>query len=856
MVKGAMALVAAMVSAFAGAQQPPGSVGGPPKASEATKAFHKPSPKELEVERTMRYALFLLESEHDYKGAIEQCAKVTRLDAKHVPSQVCTARAEMQLGEWQKAIKALQAVVKLVPRDRSAWATLGQAIRSSGDEEKALAAYEKALEIDRFFGPALLGAGDIVYNRFQKAPSDALKSRTLDLYDRFLKFGNESKGPLGARVERVLVAMRDGAAAADFLDARRIYDSAFASYSDFAPTMERAFALLEGVLAKKAGYAPALYYQGLIHLSVKSAKLHSVEKAREKLTAAGDYAPALVELGRLARTSDDLDGARKLLEQAVRVDERSQKGWLELGLVEKLADRRDGAATALRRAVDLDPSSDVAGKAIVELSILAPSDARVMAHFQTAGGFKGDVFGSEKFKGSIAILEQNLGGVDDAAPEAVWLDKMMRRLLAAGEVQVPYLFTVKVTRTEMINAFAVPNGNTYFTRGFLAFVKKTFPDVPMDENNAVVASVMGHEITHVIKEHVLRSFVFRDAMGTGRATPASLVTVTRTHEIEADRDGMKLMFLAGYDPRAAVQVMEGYAKVLGEVPRGLDHPTFDERVHYLEEYWSNEMAFAYASFHQGVARVAEAQGAEATDLNRAAGLYRDAIEDFRRFTVAFKRTRESLNNLGLAHAKLGLFELAKKDPKTPLARWYTEFSVEPTLALKFVPLASTGKTRGGAESDDGATSSSLRQARAYLDEAVKRDPGYARARFNRAVVQLATGEASEAEKALAALEGECGKPAGCGMPTDPIRQLLGVVRAEQGRMAEAVKAFEESLEDGHGTPAAPLPPRIFNLARALEGADRKSEAIAHYCRFLELVGDPDASPWAIQARTAIARLKE
>ena len=109
-----------------------------------------------------------------------------------------------------------------------------------------------------------------------------------------------------------------------------------------------------------------------------------------------------------------------------------------------------------------------------------------------------------------------------------------------------------------------------------------FPKLPMDEHNAAIASVMGHEIIHVTKEHIVRSTVFRDAMNMGRLKSSHLVSVTRTHEIEADREGMRLMFLAGYDPRFAVQMFEAYAKKLGEIPAGLSHPTFDERIHYLE----------------------------------------------------------------------------------------------------------------------------------------------------------------------------------------------------------------------------------------------------------------------------------
>jgi len=37
-----------------------------------------------------------------------------------------------------------------------------------------------------------------------------------------------------------------------------------------------------------------------------------------------------------------------------------------------------------------------------------------------------------------------------------------------------------------------------------------------------------------------------------------------------------------------------------EIPAHLDHPTFEERVHYLEEYWSNDVKYAFVSFRLGL----------------------------------------------------------------------------------------------------------------------------------------------------------------------------------------------------------------------------------------------------------------
>ena len=808
--------------------------------------------KKETIAKSLRYAKYLMLTERDYKAAIQEYERVVKLDRKHHAAHLAMAAAYGKLGQWEKATKIYQKLVKFAPRDRAAWHSLGKAYLRGGDKDKALDAFEKSLDLDQDFGPALIAAGDLIYARYRSDNKDAkLKTKVVDLYSRYLKATRARKGFDAARVERIVAEMEQGPVEAAFLDGRRLYNRAFTTRRRMHLMFEQAYTKLDDVLKSKPNHASALFYQGLIHMSVKSKKLHDPEKAIKKLALAGDFAPALAELGRYERRKDDLSAAQTYLERAVKIDVRHQKSWYELGVVHKLADRRDEAVKALQQAVDVDSNSDIAANAVVELARLAPQDVRVRQHYRKHKAFKADVFDSEKYRGNIEMLEQRLGGVNHGSVEAVWLDEMMRRMLDASELKVPMVFEVKVTKTKMVNAFATPNGYLYFTQGFLDFVHKNFPDQPMSVENAVIAAVMGHEITHVTKEHIIRSSVFREAMDSKSGHHSSLVTVTRTHEIEADREGMKLMFLAGYDPRWAVKLHEAYARVLGEVPSGLDHPTFDERIHYLEEYWSNEMAFAFASFSQGVGRLQEAARMETNDLNKAATLYQEAIADFKRFTIAFKRTKEALNNLGLAHAKLGLFELARTQPKHAMARWYTEFSVESDLALKFVPLTERRKTRGAAGGEKATLPPDLVRARTMLMKALSKDEGYSRARLNLAVVYLASGDLDSARTQLAKVGERCEKE--CEVGAAQLANLQGIVEAEKGRIDDAVEHFEASLKEVSEAKSAP--PRIFNMARALDKAGRKDDAIEAYRKFLETVGN-DSSSWAIQARTAVAKLKD
>ena len=856
-----VAAVAALVLGPMGVgAQPPAHVGRGKKVVRPGKvkvvkapAKKKPSKKELKLRQHMRFANFLSRIEGDQKAAAAEFNKAIRVDRKHVPAYRGLAGCYVAQKDYKKALKALERLTRLEPKEVGAWIGLAKVHELAGQPEKALAAYEKVLSVSPNHAVALGSAGDIVYAQFAKSHNAALKGRVLGLYKSFLKSNSLQKGRQAQQIERRVVEMEGGAVALAFFDAKMLYQQAFVQWRRMSGMLDNAYTKLDSVLQARPKDREALYYQGLIHLSIKSKKLHNVAKGLAKLKEAGAYAPALAELGRYYRMQDDLEKATTNLQQAVKLDARNQRALYELGLVHKLAGRNTEAKELLRKAIDVDRRSDVAGRCVVELSILDPTDARVMWAMRTAKMDKGDLFNTEKFKAGITVLEGRLGGIDEDSSEQVWLDVMMRRLLRAAEVDPAMHFEVKVAKTKMVNAFAAPNGNIYFTRGFLDLIKKNFPDLPLDGNNSAIAAVMGHEITHVTKSHVVRSMIFQDALKSGGFQPSTIVTVTtvtRTHEIEADREGMRLMFLAGYDPRMAVEVHRVYGANLGEIPNGLTHPTFDERIHYLEEYWSNEMAFAYASYHQGVDKLRRAAKLEAADLNKAAALYRDAVSDFKRFTEAFTITKEAMNNLGLAQAKLGLFHMAKMNQKSPLARWFTEFAIEPDLALKFRPLL----RRAARAADPAAVPRSIRAAKTSFETALKKDPEYARALMNLGVVHLAIGEFGDAEKRFQMAAASCEKNKACGVDPGKVDNLIGIAKAEQGRAKEAIAAFRQSLRlrvVGEKRP----PMRLFNLARAMEKDGDKSGAKETYRKFIREAGDI-GSPWVTEAKASLQRLEK
>lgn len=121
-----------------------------------------------------------------------------------------------------------------------------------------------------------------------------------------------------------------------------------------------------------------------------------------------------------------------------------------------------------------------------------------------------------------------------------------------------------VLDSDVINAFALPGGNVFISRGLLARF----------DNEAQLAGVLGHEIGHVTGQHVDERIsqavsaelglsvlgAMTDSqlllMGAQLATGGYQLRFGRGQEIEADELGMRYMTLAGYDPHGMLEVMQ------------------------------------------------------------------------------------------------------------------------------------------------------------------------------------------------------------------------------------------------------------------------------------------------------------
>ena len=124
-----------------------------------------------------------------------------------------------------------------------------------------------------------------------------------------------------------------------------------------------------------------------------------------------------------------------------------------------------------------------------------------------------------------------------------------------------YHFTI-IDSTQ-VNAFALPGGYIYITRGMLAYLN----------SEAELAAVLGHEIGHVTARHSVRQQSTTAVTGilgavlaastgiqgadsvTNMAGTAIVRGYGREHELEADRLGAEYLARSGYDPEAMLQVV-------------------------------------------------------------------------------------------------------------------------------------------------------------------------------------------------------------------------------------------------------------------------------------------------------------
>lgn len=160
------------------------------------------------------------------------------------------------------------------------------------------------------------------------------------------------------------------------------------------------------------------------------------------------------------------------------------------------------------------------------------------------------------------------GGVYRSPAMEAHLNGILAKLAAVSE-RPQDVYKVTLLNSPSVNAFALPSGDLFVTRGLLALAN----------DSSEIAGVMAHEIGHVSARHAfqreeqqkieqLRTNVANTVQNRTRGEEVkatgllNLASFSRQQELEADRIGVSLVGKAGYDPYGASRFLRSLGRSL------------------------------------------------------------------------------------------------------------------------------------------------------------------------------------------------------------------------------------------------------------------------------------------------------
>jgi predicted Zn-dependent protease len=211
-----------------------------------------------------------------------------------------------------------------------------------------------------------------------------------------------------------------------------------------------------------------------------------------------------------------------------------------------------------------------------------------------------------------ADVRKTMGVYGDAAWQAYVTSVGMKLAKASHRPNLPWSFTV--IDEPAVNAFALPGGFVYITRGILPYLR----------DEAELAAVLGHEVGHVDARHSASQISKQQVAGgvlaigsvlapkygnvfgvAGSGLGLLFLKYGRSDELEADRLGTGYAAAAGWDPAAMPGLLETLARMdaADQSTRGvpnwaLSHPPAADRVEKVQE----SVAAARAASPGGTAR--------------------------------------------------------------------------------------------------------------------------------------------------------------------------------------------------------------------------------------------------------------
>lgn len=189
-----------------------------------------------------------------------------------------------------------------------------------------------------------------------------------------------------------------------------------------------------------------------------------------------------------------------------------------------------------------------------------------------------------------AEVRREMGVYSDSELQRYVSDVGQRLAATSHRPSLPWSFTI--VDSPAINAFALPGGYIYITRGILAYL----------DDESELAGVLGHEIGHVTARHAAQAYTRQAQANIGLTILSIFVPGTRPFadlsatglgvlflkngrddELEADRLGVQYGSTAGWDPEGVPRFLSTLQRVDAMSERGVPnwlstHPAPESRV--------------------------------------------------------------------------------------------------------------------------------------------------------------------------------------------------------------------------------------------------------------------------------------
>jgi beta-barrel assembly-enhancing protease len=200
---------------------------------------------------------------------------------------------------------------------------------------------------------------------------------------------------------------------------------------------------------------------------------------------------------------------------------------------------------------------------------------------------------------AVAEVYKQMPVLPDSSPETKYVQQLGGKLVSGIPQQDSWPYQFHVVPQKEINAFALPGGPIFVNIGTITAA----------ENEAQLAGVMSHEISHIYMQHSIKQMkkqqlhqgiagilgaVLGQAggalgtlgqLGVGIGSGMLSLKYSRDDEAQADKVGAVLMYKAGYDPVALAQFFETLEHQGGaNGPNFLsDHPNPGNRVAAIQQ---------------------------------------------------------------------------------------------------------------------------------------------------------------------------------------------------------------------------------------------------------------------------------